>query len=193
MDSEFHHKSVLLEAALECLRVRPGGTYLDGTLGGGGHASAILAATEPDGILVGIDRDPDALAAATQRLQHHGERFQPIHGTFAEMESLASQWGPFDGILLDLGVSSPQLDRPERGFRFRADGPVDMRMDTSQAMDAATLIDELSPNELVTILRRYGEEPRAKQIARAIIEGRPWSSTKALADCIAAASVALIN
>ena len=188
MLSDFNHQSVLLDATVAALRIRPGGSYLDGTLGGGGHADAILRASGPTGILVGIDRDPDALAAATQRLHTHGARFKPIRGAFADMGALASQWGPFDGILLDLGVSSPQLDRPERGFSFRADGPVDMRMDTTQRLDAATLIEETPLTELVQILRRFGEEPRARQIARAIIEGRPWTSTKALADCIAAAS-----
>ena len=188
MASDFHHESVLLDATMDALQVRPGGRYLDGTLGGGGHAGAILKASAPNGTLVGIDRDRDALAAASKRLEKHGDRFRPIHGTFANMEAITTQWAPFDGILLDLGVSSPQLDRPERGFSLRSDGPVDMRMDTSQTLDAATLIDDISLTELVGILRRYGEEPRAKQIARAIIEGRPWSSTKALADCIAAAS-----
>ncbi len=173
---------------MEALQVRPGGRYLDGTLGGGGHSEAILKAAGPNGLLIGIDRDPDALAAATARLSHFGDRFIPIRGTFGDMGSIASEWAPFDGILLDLGVSSPQLDRPERGFSFRADGPVDMRMDPAQELDAAKLIETSEHHELVRILRRYGEEPRAKQIARAIIEGRPWTSTRALADCIAAAS-----
>jgi len=188
MEREFDHRPVLLEATMEALQVRPGGRYLDGTLGGGGHSEAILEASGPDGMLVGIDRDPDALAAATARLSNFGDRFVPVRGRFGDMANLASEWAPFDGILLDLGVSSPQLDRPERGFSFRSDGPVDMRMDTDQDLDAARLIDTLEHHELVRILRRYGEEPRAKQIARAILEGRPWTSTRALADCIAAAA-----
>ena len=188
MENEFEHRPVLLEATMEALQVRPGGRYLDGTLGGGGHSQAILEASGPNGMLVGIDRDPDALAAATARLSHFGNRFVPIRGRFGDMAKLAAQWAPFDGIILDLGVSSPQLDRPERGFSFRADGPVDMRMDTDQELDAGQLIDSIEFHELARILRRYGEEPRANQIARAILEGRPWSSTRALADCIAAAS-----
>ena len=188
MENDFSHRPVLLEATLEALQVRPGGRYLDGTLGGGGHSQAILNAAGPDGMLVGIDRDPNALAAATARLAYFGDRFVSIRGRFGDMASLTSQWAPFDGIILDLGVSSPQLDRPERGFSFRADGPVDMRMDTDQALDAGQLIDGIEFHDLARILRRYGEEPRANQIARAILEGRPWSSTRALADCIAAAA-----
>ena len=188
MENEFDHRPVLLEATMEALQVRPGGRYLDGTLGGGGHSQAILEASGPNGMLIGIDRDPDALAAATARLAPFGDRFIPIRGRFGDMAKLAAQWAPFDGIILDLGVSSPQLDRPERGFSFRADGPVDMRMDTDQELDAGQLIDSIEFHDLARILRRYGEEPRANQIARAILEGRPWSSTRALADCIAAAA-----
>jgi len=188
MGNEFVHRPVLLDATLEALHLQPGGRYLDGTLGGGGHAESILNATGPDSLLVGIDRDPDALAAATKRLQPFGSRFVPVRGAFADMADLAERWAPFDGILLDLGVSSPQLDRPERGFSFRADGPVDMRMDTDQDLDAGRLLETIEHHELVRILRQYGEEPRAKQIARAILEGRPWTSTRALADCVAASS-----
>jgi 16S rRNA (cytosine1402-N4)-methyltransferase len=185
MGNEFNHRPVLLEATLEALKLQPGGRYLDGTLGGGGHSEAILNATGPDSILVGIDRDPHALAAASERLAPFGSRFIPLRGTFGDMATLAAKWTPFSGILLDLGVSSPQLDRPERGFSFRADGPVDMRMDTDQELDATGLLENIKHNELVRILRRFGEEPRAKQIARAILEGRPWTSTRALANCVA--------
>ncbi len=188
MNSEFDHRSVLLEATVTALQPTTGGRYLDGTLGGGGHSFAILEASAPDGLVIGIDRDPHALQAADQRLAHFGERFKPIRGTFAQMGELAGEHGPFDGILLDLGVSSPQLDHPGRGFSFRADGPVDMRMDPDQGLSAAELLDEITEAELVNILRRYGEEPRAKRIARAIMEGRPWSSTLELAHCVAEAS-----
>ena len=188
MNSEFDHRSVLLEATVTALQPTTGGRYLDGTLGGGGHSFAILEASTPDGMLIGIDRDPHALHAAEERLAHFGERFTPIRGTFAQMGELAGGLGPFDGILLDLGVSSPQLDQPDRGFSFRADGPVDMRMDPDQGLSAADLLDEITESDLVNILRRYGEEPRARRIARAIIEGRPWSSTLALASCVAEAS-----
>ena len=188
VSSEFDHRSVLLDATIEALQPRSGGRYLDGTLGGGGHSQAILEASGPDGHLTGIDRDPFALRAATERLASYGDRFRPLRGTFGEMATLAGAHGPFDGIVLDLGVSSPQLDQPGRGFSFRADGPVDMRMDPDSGRSAAELLDDLSEGELVHILRRYGEEPRARRIARAILEGRPWTSTLALANCVAEAS-----
>lgn len=186
--NDFIHRPVLLEATVEALQPQPAGRFLDCTLGGGGHSEAFLEATGPDGIVVGIDRDPAAMAAASARLQRFGDRFQPVRGAFAEMAELASEWAPFNGILLDLGVSSPQLDHPERGFSFRVDGPVDMRMDPSQDLDAGTLIDRLDERGLVDILRRFGEEPRARRIARAILEGRPWTSTLALANCVAESS-----
>lgn len=188
MSSDFDHRSVLLDSTVEALQPAAGRRYLDCTLGGGGHSHAILEASGPDGQLTGIDRDPHALRAASERLAGFGERFTPLRGTFAEMGHLAGGLGPFDGILLDLGVSSPQLDQPNRGFSFRADGPVDMRMDPDSGQSAAELLDEISESELVNILRRYGEEPRARRIARAILEGRPWTSTLALASCVAEAS-----
>ena len=129
VSSEFDHRSVLLDATIQALQPRPGGRYLDGTLGGGGHSEALLEVCGPDGYVAGIDRDPFALRAASERLARFGDRFTSLRGTFAEMANLAGALGPFDGILLDLGVSSPQLDQPGRGFSFRADGPVDMRMD----------------------------------------------------------------
>ena len=188
MTSDFTHRSVLLEATLEALQPKPGGRYLDGTLGGGGHSQALLEASAPDGVVVGVDRDPSALAAATQRLQPYSERFSALRGTFDSLDTLAGEQGPFDGILLDLGVSSPQLDRPERGFSFRADGPVDMRMDPDQPISAAEMLDTISEADLIQVLRKYGEEPRARRIARAILDGRPWSSTLALAQCVSEAS-----
>ena len=188
MTSDFSHRPVLLEATLDVLQPRAGGQYLDGTLGGGGHSEAILEAAGANGFVVGIDRDPTALAAAAARLERFGDRFRAIRGTFADMETIAGEWAPFDGILLDLGVSSPQLDHPERGFSFRAEGPVDMRMDPSQELDASGLLDKLDERGLVDILRRFGEEPRARRIARAILEGRPWTSTLALAQCVADSS-----
>lgn len=188
MVNDFSHRPVLLESTLEALQPTPSGRYLDGTLGGGGHSEAILEASGADGILVGIDRDPSALAATRERLNRFGDRFHPLQGAFGDMAALAAGWAPFDGILLDLGVSSPQLDKPERGFSFRADGPVDMRMDTTQDLDATKLLDKLDEAGLVDILRRFGEEPRARRIARAILEGRPWFSTLALAECVAESS-----
>lgn len=183
--TDFSHLPVLLNATIAQLDVRPGHRYLDGTLGGGGHSAAILAA---GGEVVGLDRDPNALAAATARLSEQPGFLGALRGPFAEMEQLAGHLSPFDGVLLDLGVSSPQLDTPARGFSFQHDGPVDMRMDPDQALSASSLLDRLTEAELTHILREYGEEPRARRIARAILDGRPWPSTTALADCVARAS-----
>jgi 16S rRNA (cytosine1402-N4)-methyltransferase len=183
----FVHQSVLLDAVITALAPRDGGRYLDGTLGGAGHAAAVLQAA-PGARLVGIDRDPQALAAAAQRLAPFGDRARLCRGPFSAMAELAANDAPFDGILLDLGVSSPQLDQADRGFSFQQDGPPDMRMDPDQARDLGALLDEVDADALADILFQYGEEPRSRPIARAILAGRPWTSTRALADAIAKAS-----
>lgn len=188
MTAAFHHIPVMLEPVVEALGRGPGGRFLDGTLGGAGHASAILQATGPESILVGIDRDPTARAAAAEKLAGFGARVFIRAGRYADMTELASDHAPYDGILLDIGVSSPQLDHPERGFSFRTDGPLDMRMDPTTGESAAELLDRLDIDALTTILRDYGEEPRAKRIARAILAGRPWQGTLALADAVAQSS-----
>ncbi|MDB4967756.1 MAG: S-adenosyl-methyltransferase MraW [Myxococcales bacterium] len=161
------------EEALALLQPRGGAVYCDGTLGGGGHAERILAASEPDGRLIGIDRDPDALAAAGARLARFGDRVTLVHGAFGDALSLLRELGvdAVDGFLLDLGVSSPQLDRPERGFSFRTEGPLDMRMDPTAAETAETLIRRIGIDDLADLLRRYGDERYAGRIARAIKEG----------------------
>ena len=181
---EFNHSPVLLNAVVEHLQIHPGGRYLDGTLGGGGHSAEIL---DRGGVVFGMDRDPNAIKAAQRRLSSYSE-FTAIHGKFGNMEELVQTHAPFDGILLDLGVSSPQLDQPLRGFSVHHDGPVDMRMDPGQDMDASVLLDQLDEASLADILFQYGEEPRSRRIARAIIAGRPWTSTVALAQCVAKAS-----
>jgi 16S rRNA (cytosine1402-N4)-methyltransferase len=188
MSSAFHHISVLLGPVVDGLAPKPGGRYLDGTLGGGGHARAILEAAGADAILVGIDRDPVARAAAAERLADFGDRVFIRAGTYADMAVLGADYAPYDGIVLDIGVSSPQLDDPTRGFSIKADGPVDMRMDPTSGESAAQLIDRLDEDSLSTILRDYGEEPRARRIARAILAGRPWSGTLSLAAAIAQSS-----
>ena len=188
MTAPFQHTSVLLGATIDALQPKAGGRYLDGTLGGAGHAKALLEASAPDGTLVGIDRDPAARAAATDRLTPFGDRATIVAGTYAEMAELAGSMGPFDGILLDIGVSSPQLDNAERGFSFQADGPLDMRMDPTSGESAAELLDRMTQSDLTHLLATVGEEPRARRIARAIIAGRPWTRTVALADAVAAAS-----
>lgn len=163
----------MTEEVLEALKPRPGGRYADGTLGGGGHAAAILAASSPSGWLFGCDRDGAAIEAAARRLEAAGfaGRFEIRRGNFSEMAG----WIPpasCDGVLLDLGVSSPQLDEADRGFSFQRDGPLDMRMDLRQPLTAAEVVNSWSEAELVRIFREYGDEPQARRFARAIVQDR---------------------
>ena len=166
------HTPVMVEEALAWLAPRPGGLYCDATVGYGGHASRILEQSAPDGRLVGIDRDEAALAAARERLQPFGARATLVHGAFAEARTILAACGaaPCDGLLCDLGVSSPQLDEPARGFSFRADGPLDMRMDRAHGETAREVLARLSQHELERVLREYGEERYAGRIARVICE-----------------------
>jgi 16S rRNA (cytosine1402-N4)-methyltransferase len=170
--TEFRHTSVLMNEALEHLAPRPGGIYCDATLGGGGHAARILEVSAPDSRLIGVDRDPSALAAARARLLPFGDRVTLVHGCFGDLPAILASLGvvPVDGILVDLGVSSPQLDRAERGFSFSKEGPLDMRMDTTEDETAADLVRRVSVDELRRILSEYGEERYAGRIARAIKE-----------------------
>ena len=169
----FTHATVMPDETLALLAPRPGGVYCDATVGGGGHAARILAASAPDGRLIGIDRDPAALAAAGARLAEFGDRVTLVHGAFDEAGAILTRLSaaPIDGFVLDLGVSSPQLDRAERGFSFRNQGPLDMRMDPTGGETAEALIRRLGVDELADILRRYGEERYAGRIARAIKDG----------------------
>lgn len=164
------HIPVLMNEALHSLSCKPGGIYVDGTVGGGGHAAGILRETVPDGILVGIDKDEAAIAAARERLKDFGDRVTLMHGSFADMASILDDLNitKVDGIVLDLGVSSHQLDTADRGFSFTCDAPLDMRMDRSGSICAADLVNELPEDELAAIIREYGEERGAKRIARAI-------------------------
>lgn len=167
----FHHETVMLAPTLECLAPRPGGVYADATLGGGGHAAGILDRSAPDGRVIGVDRDAAALDAARARLAGYGERVTFVHGAFAELRAILAGVGVprVDGIVADLGVSSPQLDRPERGFSFRADGPLDMRMDPEGGgATARELIEELDERALADVIYELGEERRSRPIARAI-------------------------
>jgi 16S rRNA (cytosine1402-N4)-methyltransferase len=168
------HEPVLLNEVMSLLAVRQGGRYLDGTLGSGGHASAILDAVGPDGFLLGIDRDPDALRRTDERLDRWRGRFRLEYGNFADMETIAGQVGmeSFDGILVDLGVSSEQLDTPERGFSFSHDGPLDMRMNPAADESAAELIARIPEAELADVIWQYGEERQSRRIARAIVRAR---------------------
>jgi 16S rRNA (cytosine1402-N4)-methyltransferase len=183
---EFVHKPVMVAEVLAALRPKPGGRYVDGTIGGGGHAVAILQASTPSGWLFGCDRDGAALEAAAARLAVFGHRFELKRGNFSE---LADWLEPerCDGVLLDLGVSSPQLDWDERGFSFQRSGPLDMRMDTRQPLTAARLVNEASVDELIRIFRDLGEEPEARRLARVIEDERRlrrFETTRQLAELI---------
>jgi 16S rRNA (cytosine1402-N4)-methyltransferase len=173
----------MVAEVLRALEPKPGGRYADGTLGGGGHAAAILDASRPTGWLFGCDRDGDALEAAAARLARFAGRFELRRGNYSEL----AQWLPAagcDGVLLDLGVSSPQLDAPERGFSFQQDGPLDMRMDMRAGATAADLVNAASVDELAKCFWEFGEEREARRLARAIAEERrhrPFTTTKQLA------------
>src|SRR4051812_41133324 len=186
------HLSVLLEEAMAWLAPKPGGRYCDATVGAGGHAAAVLERSAPDGRLIGLDRDPAALAAAGARLQPFGDRVTLVHARFSEARAVLERLGmiPVDGFLVDLGVSSPQLDRPERGFSFRHDGPLDMRMDPTTGETAAELLRRVDETELTRIIREQGEERHAARVARAIIDARragPVETTGKLAAIVARA------
>jgi 16S rRNA (cytosine1402-N4)-methyltransferase len=181
------HKSIMVQEVIASLRCRAGAVYVDGTVGGGGHAEAILAQTAPDGRLIGIDADVEALREAEKRLAPFGSRKILVQGNFADMQKILGGMGieKVDGILLDLGVSSHQLDTAERGFSFAQDAPLDMRMDGSRGIGAGELIGALSEAELAKIIREYGEERMAKRIARAIVAGRTLVPIRTTADLAA--------
>ena len=179
------HVPVMRDEVVRLLAPRQGGVYVDGTVGLGGHAAALLEMAS-DCRLIGIDRDPHALRAAAPLLARFGDRARLIHGNYRNAPALLAAFGisAVDGLLLDLGVSSLQLDRPERGFSFRHDGPLDMRMDPTRGTSAAELVAALDVDRLTEILRRYGEERFSARIARAIVEARrltPLETTGALA------------
>ena len=186
--TEFHHISVLLKESIEALNIRPQGVYLDGTLGGAGH-SAEIARRLSTGTLIGVDRDPKALAAAEERLAPWRDRVKLVHSNFRELDRILDSLGipAVDGILLDLGVSSPQLDEADRGFSYMADAPLDMRMDPSDPLTAYEVVNSWPQEELRRILFAYGEERYAPLIAAAIVRRReqaPIESTLALVDVI---------
>ncbi len=188
----FHHVPIMVREVTDLLEPGRGGVFVDGTLGGGGHSEAILNLLPKNGRLIGIDRDETALKAASERLRSFGDRFTALHGNFFHMKSLLLQKGVMgaDGILLDLGVSSYQLDEPSRGFSYRAEAPLDMRMDQTAALTAADVVNGYPEKELVRIFRDYGEERLSPLIARRICERRkerPLETTTELADLIAGA------
>ena len=177
---EFAHTSVLAKETLELYFTDPEGVYLDGTLGGGGHAEAVLEKLEGKGRLIGIDRDPEALQAAKARLSRFGERFTAIHGNFSDVKNLLGSLGigKVTGILLDLGVSSHQFDDPSRGFSYQKDGLLDMRMDPEAPLSAADIVNHWEKKELVRILKDYGEERFASRIAERIVREREKEEIK---------------
>lgn len=171
---EFVHKPVMLEEVIEGLNLKPDGIYVDCTLGGAGHSAAILSHTGPGGRLVALDQDPEALAAAKDRLAPFRDRVDLVRANFAQLDEILSRLGikEVDGILFDLGVSSYQLDNPARGFSYQHDAPLDMRMDPEQETDARELVNKLPVEELARIIRDYGEERWASRIAEFIGEER---------------------
>ncbi|ORJ62459.1 16S rRNA (cytosine(1402)-N(4))-methyltransferase RsmH [Geothermobacter hydrogeniphilus] len=189
MTAAFEHLSVMPVEVLEFLAPRSGGVYLDGTVGGGGHARLVLQASAPDGRLIGLDRDRSALAAAAAELEPFADRVVLRHAPFADFEAVLEDLGidRLDGMLLDLGVSSHQIDTPQRGFSFRHEGPLDMRMDRESGETAAEVLAHRDVDELTDIFRTYGEERFARRIARRIVarrEEQPLVTTRQLADLV---------
>ena len=171
----------MLGEVLDALRPVSGGTYVDCTVGAGGHAAAILDASAPDGRLLGIDADPGALAIAAERLARFGDRVRLVHRNYTELERVLTETQTKDpsGILLDLGVSSMQLDRADRGFSFQNEGPLDMRLDPTTGRTAADLVNTLPERELADLIYRYGEERHSRRVARSIVarRGAAWFQT----------------
>ena len=187
---EIGHVSVLLREAIEFLAVKPGGLYVDATVGLGGHAVEIARRLGQPGRLIGLDKDPAALERASERLKQLGENapeIQLVHSSFAELASLVEERS-VDGVLADLGVSSLQFDDAARGFSFRADAPLDMRMNPQSGMTAEQVVNQLSERELADLIYEFGEERRSRRIARAIVRARPIRSTGHLADVVSAAA-----
>ncbi len=189
---EFNHISVLLEESVKALEVKPCGVYVDGTLGGGGHSSLICSRLSGDGMLVGTDRDEVALSAATERLKDYKCQKQLVHNNFFNIKEVLHTLGvdKIDGAILDLGVSSPQLDVAERGFSYNMCAPLDMRMDRTAVLDAYTVVNTYKEEELADIIFKYGEEKFARKIAKAICKSReikPVETTTELSEIIKSA------
>lgn len=193
-DEAFKHDSVLLHESIAAMLSKPSGIYVDATFGRGGHSREILKQLGPDARLIAIDKDPEAIAVG-ERLAQEDSRFQICHGSFAQLGEFLDQNGieRVDGVLADLGVSSPQLDDAERGFSFQNDGPLDMRMDITRGLSAAQWLAQVSVDELANVLKNYGEERFAKRIANAIVEASkasPLTRTLELAKVVSEANPA---
>ena len=188
----FEHKSVLLHETVDSLQIKPDGIYVDGTLGGGGHASLVLSRLGEKGRLIGLDQDADAIAAATDRLKEYGGKATIVRSNYENIKEVLKELGieAVDGIYLDLGVSSYQLDTVERGFTYREDAPLDMRMDQRNTQTAADIVNTYSESELYRMIRDYGEDKFAKNIAKHIVRARldkPFATTGELIETIKAA------
>lgn len=180
------HIPVLFDEVLQYLKPQPGGKYIDGTVGAGGHSAGILEGSAPNGRVLAFDRDEEAIAFARDRLAAYAQRLTFVHDSYARMQEVAARYGfeKVDGILLDLGLSSRQLDDAQRGFSFMSEGPLDMRFDRSHGETAADLVNNLDKEALADIFWRYGEERHSRRYAKAIMEERPISTTAELADLI---------
>ena len=180
------HQPVLYHEIILALQPKNKGQYVDGTLGAGGHAHGILEACAPDGCLLGLDVDPQALALARETLAPYGERVRLVRASYDSLAEILQEigWDQVDGILLDLGLSSMQLDTPERGFSFQQDAPLDMRFDPASPTTAADLVNALPQDELADLIFRYGEERASRRIAQAIVKARPLQTTRQLASVI---------
>ncbi len=193
--TQLQHVTVLLQEAVDALVTNPAGFYVDGTFGRGGHSALVLEHLSPEGHLMGIDKDVSAIAVANERFADDA-RFEIAHGSFAELAELIEARGmtsKVDGVLLDLGVSSPQLDEAERGFSFQNDGPLDMRMDQTRGQSAADWVNNATEEEIARVIKEFGEERFAKRMARAIVTERqktPFTRTKHLAEVIKEANPA---
>jgi 16S rRNA (cytosine1402-N4)-methyltransferase len=188
VEPTFEHRPVMVDEITELFGTVPPGTVVDATLGGGGHAASLLDA-HSDLDVVGIDQDRDALDAASQRLARYGDRVRLSHRRFDQLDEALAEHGVdgISGALFDLGVSSPQLDRGDRGFSYRHEGPLDMRMDTDRPWSAADVVNGYSEPELLRVIRQYGDERFAKRIARNIVEARPVETTTQLAEIVTSA------
>ena len=192
LDAMIEHKTVLLDEAVEAMLVDPSGLYVDGTFGRGGHSAELLSRLSDDGQVIAIDKDPQAISAGQKRFEQD-KRLTMIHGSFADLAEIVEQagkHGTVSGVLLDLGVSSPQLDQPHRGFSFLKDGPLDMRMDTTQGISAAEWIAAADEAEIARVIKEYGEERYARRMAAAVVRARnekPITRTLELAQILSEA------
>jgi len=186
MGLELHHEPVMMPEIMQALNVQPGGRYIDGTLGEGGHSREILRAADPGGQVLGLDADAEAITVATERLAEYGESFRAVNVNFRDVRATALQYEfvPVHGVLFDLGVSSLQLDRESRGFSFRRADPLDMRFSFDQQITAADIVNRYAESELADIIFHLGEDRAARRIARAIVRSRPILTSLELAEVI---------